>query len=57
MAREEQGTQLVERHGTTTIAVVTTICRVIDIMGEIGLVSHEQSSGIVQIGEVVTQMH
>jgi methyl-accepting chemotaxis protein len=36
--------------------VVTAIRRVTDIMGEISAASHEQSSGMAQIGEAVTQM-
>lgn len=36
--------------------VVAAIRRVTDIMGEISAASHEQSSGVSQIGEAVTQM-
>lgn len=54
--RVEQGTRLVDQAGTTMTEVVTAIRRVTDIMGEISAASHEQSSGVSQIGEAVTQM-
>ncbi|MEK9952825.1 MAG: methyl-accepting chemotaxis protein, partial [Curvibacter sp.] len=36
--------------------VVASIRRVTDIMGEISAASAEQSAGVAQIGEAVTQM-
>ena len=36
--------------------VVSSIQRVTDIMGEISAASSEQSSGVAQVGEAVTQM-
>lgn len=54
--RVGQGTQLVDKAGTTMSEVVTAIRRVTDIMGEISAASHEQSSGVSQVGEAVTQM-
>lgn len=54
--RVEQGTLLVDKAGTTMIEVVTAIRRVTDIMGEISAASHEQSQGVAQVGEAVTQM-
>lgn len=54
--RVEQGTVLVDKAGKTMTDVVTAIRRVTDIMGEISAASHEQSSGMAQIGEAVTQM-
>ncbi|MDR0215201.1 MAG: methyl-accepting chemotaxis protein [Comamonas sp.] len=54
--RVEQGSLLVDRAGKTMTDVVTAIRRVTDIMGEISAASHEQSSGMAQIGEAVTQM-
>ncbi|WP_043004393.1 methyl-accepting chemotaxis protein [Comamonas testosteroni] len=52
----EHGTQLVDKAGRTMTEVVAAIRRVTDIMGEISAASHEQSSGVSQIGEAVTQM-
>lgn len=54
--RVEQGTLLVDKAGTTMTEVVTAIRRVTDIMGEISAASHEQSQGVAQVGEAVTQM-
>jgi hypothetical protein len=44
------------RAGTTMNEVVTSIRRVTDIMGEISVASNEQSLGVSQVGEAVTQM-
>ncbi|HQQ71342.1 MAG TPA: methyl-accepting chemotaxis protein, partial [Alicycliphilus sp.] len=52
----EQGTQLVDKAGTTMTEVVSAIRRVTDIMGEISAASREQSAGVAQVGEAVTQM-
>jgi len=54
--RVEQGTTLVDQAGTTMQEVVGAIRRVTDIMGEISAASTEQSSGVAQVGEAVTQM-
>jgi methyl-accepting chemotaxis protein len=54
--RVEQGTALVDRAGTTMSEVVASIKRVTDIMGEISAASLEQSAGVAQVGEAVTQM-
>jgi methyl-accepting chemotaxis protein len=54
--RVEQGTLLVDQAGTTMSEVVTAIKRVTDIMGEISAASIEQSIGVAQVGEAVTQM-
>ena len=56
MERVEAGSVLVDRAGTTMTAVVTAISQVTDIMGEISAASIEQSSGVAQVGEAVTQM-
>jgi methyl-accepting chemotaxis protein len=56
VTRVDQGTQLVDRAGSTMQEIVTSIRRVTDIMGEISAASSEQSSGVAQIGEAVTQM-
>jgi len=54
--RVEQGTALVDQAGTTMTEVVSSIRRVTDIMGEISAASNEQSLGVAQVGEAVTQM-
>ncbi len=54
--RVEAGTSLVDRAGATMTEVVGAIRRVTDIMGEISMASAEQSSGVAQVGEAVTQM-
>ena len=54
--RVEQGTALVDQAGATMSEVVTAIKRVNDIMGEISAASTEQSTGVAQVGEAVTQM-
>ena len=54
--RVQQGTALVAQAGTTMEEIVTSIKRVTDIMGEISSASSEQSTGVSQVGEAVTQM-
>jgi methyl-accepting chemotaxis protein len=54
--RVEQGTALVDQAGKTMEEIVTSIKRVTDIMGEISIASNEQSTGVAQVGEAVTQM-
>ncbi len=54
--RVEQGTALVDQAGATMTEVVRSIRRVTDIMGEISAASTEQSAGVAQVGEAVTQM-
>ncbi|MEQ6437472.1 methyl-accepting chemotaxis protein [Comamonas sp. w2-DMI] len=54
--RVEQGTQLVDKAGATMGEIVSAIRRVTDIMGEISAASSEQSQGVAQVGEAVTQM-
>ena len=54
--RVEQGTALVDKAGATMTEVVASIRRVTDIMGEISAASSEQSAGVGQVGEAVTQM-
>jgi methyl-accepting chemotaxis protein len=54
--RVEQGTLLVDQAGVTMTEVVSSIRRVTDIMGEISAASNEQSLGVAQVGEAVTQM-
>ena len=54
--RVAHGTQLVDQAGATMTEVVGAIRRVTDIMGEISAASNEQSLGVSQVGEAVTQM-
>ena len=54
--RVEHGTTLVDQAGTTMDEVVSAIKRVTDLMGEISAASVEQSAGVVQVGDAVTQM-
>jgi len=52
----ESGTKLVGEAGTTMDEVVSSIKRVHDIMSEITAASSEQSDGIEQVNQAVTQM-
>ena len=54
--RVGQGSALVDRAGVTMTEVVTAIRRVTSIMEEISNASAEQSAGVGQVGEAVTQM-
>jgi methyl-accepting chemotaxis protein len=54
--RVAQGSRLVDQAGVTMSEVVSSIRRVTDIMGEISAASSEQSLGVSQVGEAVTQM-
>jgi methyl-accepting chemotaxis protein len=56
VGRVEQGSALTDQAGSTMSKVVSSIRRVTDIMGEISAASVEQSSGVSQVGEAVTQM-
>ncbi len=52
----DEGRVLVDQAGNTMQEVVTAIRRVTDIMGEISAASREQSAGVGQVGEAITQM-
>ena len=54
--RVEHGSALVDQAGSTMTEVVDSIKRVTDIMGEISAASNEQSLGVAQVGEAVSQM-
>lgn len=54
--RVKQGSMLVESSGTTMQDIVHSVTRVTDIMGEIASASDEQSRGIEQVSQAVTQM-
>nr|WP_315203554.1 methyl-accepting chemotaxis protein [uncultured Albidiferax sp.] len=51
-----QGTTLVATAGSTMTEVVAAIRRVTDIIGEVSAASSEQSMGVAQVGEAITQM-
>jgi methyl-accepting chemotaxis protein len=50
------GSKLVEEAGATMKEMVESVKRVTAIMGEIATASHEQSAGIEQINQAVTEM-
>ncbi|MDD5031365.1 MAG: methyl-accepting chemotaxis protein, partial [Rhodoferax sp.] len=54
--RVQAGSALVDQAGSTMQEVVASIRRVTDIVGEISSASAEQSQGVAQVGEAVTQM-
>ena len=54
--RVEEGTALVDQAGSTMTEIVGSIRRVTDTMGEISAASAEQSLGVAQVGEAITQM-
>ena len=47
---------MVDKAGATMSEVVSSIKRVTDIVGEISAASVEQSSGVAQVGEAISQM-
>ena len=54
--RVARGTSLVDKAGVTMTEVVTAIRRVTEIVGEISTASNEQSAGVAQVGDAITQM-
>ncbi len=54
--RAAQGTTLVDRAGQTMSEVVSSIRRLTEIVSEISSASAEQSAGVSQVGEAVTQL-
>ena len=54
--RVDQGSAQADRAGSTMQEVVAGIRRVTDLVGEITVASKEQSDGVAQVGEAVTQM-
>ncbi|QDX29633.1 methyl-accepting chemotaxis protein [Dickeya poaceiphila] len=54
--RVEEGSVLVESAGETMGEIVGAVTRVTDIMGEIASASEEQSRGIDQVGQAITEM-
>ncbi|PMC11871.1 methyl-accepting chemotaxis protein, partial [Klebsiella aerogenes] len=53
---DDVGSVLVENSGATMQDIVRSVTRVTDIMGEIASASDEQSRGIEQVTQAVTQM-
>ena len=51
-----QGCTLVEQAGRTMDEIVVSVRRVADIMGEISIASQDQTQGIEQINQAMTQM-
>ena len=54
--RVQSGTQLVDEAGRTMTEIIGAVQRVTDIMGEIAAASGEQSNGIDQVAQAVSQM-
>lgn len=54
--RVESGSALVDRAGATMQEIVSSVRRVDDLMGEIAAASVEQSQGVGQVGEAVSQL-
>ncbi|MEN2471767.1 methyl-accepting chemotaxis protein [Burkholderia sp. GS2Y] len=52
----QEGASLASDAGTTMSEVTRAVARMTDIMGEIAAASTEQSRGIEQVGEAITQM-
>jgi len=56
VGRVADGSVLVHKAGATMGEIVASVQRVTDIMGEISAASQEQSAGIEQVNQTVTQM-
>jgi methyl-accepting chemotaxis protein len=56
VSKTAEGTLLVENAGETMQEIVSSVKRVTDIMGEIAAASVEQSSGIDQVNQAITNM-
>jgi hypothetical protein len=56
VAKVEDGSKLVDQAGDTMEEIVTAVKRVTDIMAEIAAASQEQTSGIEQVNQAITQM-
>ncbi|HEV7814642.1 MAG TPA: methyl-accepting chemotaxis protein, partial [Janthinobacterium sp.] len=52
----DAGAKLVHQAGSTMDEVVASVQRVSDLMAEISVANHEQSEGIEQINQAITQM-
>ena len=56
VSKVDVGTQLVDEAGSTMDEIVKAVRRVTDIMGEITAASQEQSLGIEQVNQAISQM-
>ncbi len=56
VGKVENGSKLVAEAGTTMTEVVSSVRRVTEIMAEITAASKEQSNGIEQVNQAITQM-
>jgi len=56
VGKVESGAKLVNQAGTTMKEIVTSIQRVTDIMGEITSATQEQTAGLEQIHQAITEM-
>jgi methyl-accepting chemotaxis protein len=56
VGKVEAGSQKVAEAGQTMDEIVASVRRVTDIMGEIAAASQEQTTGIEQINQAITQM-
>lgn len=56
VAQVDAGSALADQAGSTMTAIVTSVRRVTDIMGEITSASAEQGEGIQQVNEAIAQM-
>jgi len=52
----DAGAKLVDQTGETMSKIVITVKRMTDLMAEIAAASHEQSAGIEQVNQAITQM-
>ncbi|MBI0509290.1 methyl-accepting chemotaxis protein, partial [Dickeya dianthicola] len=56
VGRVNTGSELVREAGNAMEMIISSVSRVHDLMGEISAASDEQSRGIAQIGQAVTEM-
>ncbi|UGA52778.1 MULTISPECIES: methyl-accepting chemotaxis protein [Dickeya] len=56
VSRVNTGSELVREAGNAMEVIISSVSRVHDLMGEISAASDEQSRGIAQIGQAVTEM-
>jgi methyl-accepting chemotaxis protein len=56
VAKVNAGSRLVNEAGATMSAIVESVKRVTDIMAEIAAASQEQTTGIEQVNQAITQM-
>jgi methyl-accepting chemotaxis protein len=56
VTKVQEGSSQVDEAGKTMDEIVMSVRRVTDIMGEISVASHQQTSGIEQVSQAVAQM-